>query len=201
MSLGGKQTSQTSIDPALRAAALENLALAKQVGQLGFVPYTEATVAGLSPSQIAAMQNTSMGASAFGLNAAPAPTAGDLSPYQIYQTALSNMAPGQRAFIESMFINPMTGAGPTAAFMQPPAQGGVAQPPTTASRPDSPNRDEQRTSPTGGGDWRSSELASRLPGGINTRNPGSLVNRAAAAVTSSRRAPTSSDRPKANPKR
>lgn len=210
MSLGGKQTQTQSIDPALRAAALENLALAKQVGQLGFVPYTEATVAGLSPSQLAARQNTNMGAEAFGLTPAAAPMTGDLSPYQIYQTALSNMAPGQRAFIESMFINPMTGAGPTAAFMQPPAPPQAPRSPLDMApgRGEGGNRDEQRAKPVGGGggggsrDFRSSELASRLPGGVNTRNPSSALNRAAAAVTSKpQKAPTSKDRPKSNPKR
>ena len=125
MSLGGQNTTTQSIDPALKEAAMANLASAQRIGQLGFVPYTEATVAGMQPGQISAMQSTNLGADAFGLPQTAIPTGGDLSPYQIYQTALSNMAPGQRAFIESMFINPMTGAGPTMQFGMQPAGGGA----------------------------------------------------------------------------
>jgi hypothetical protein len=125
MSLGGKNTTTTSIDPALKDAAMANLASAQRIGQLGFVPYTEATVAGMQPGQISAMGSTNLGAEAFGLPQTAIPTGGDLSPYQIYQTALSNMAPGQRAFIESMFINPLTGAAPTMQFGMQPAGGGA----------------------------------------------------------------------------
>ena len=109
MSLGGKTTQTQTIDPELKAAALKNLAMARRVSQLGFVPYKGATVAGLQPAQIAAMQNTNAGLDAFGLGTSAVPTGGDLSPYGIYQEQLAQMAPGQRAFIESMFINPMTG--------------------------------------------------------------------------------------------
>jgi hypothetical protein len=116
MSLGGKQTTTKKIDPALEAQAKQNLDMARQVGQLGFVPYTGATVAGLQPDQIAAIQNTNAGLSAFGLGTAPVPQGGDLSPYATYQAALAQMAPGQRKFIESMFINPMTGAAPKRTF-------------------------------------------------------------------------------------
>jgi hypothetical protein len=125
MSLGGKNTTTTSIDPALKEAAMANLASAQRIGQLGFVPYTEATVAGMQPGQISAMKSTNLGTEAFGLGQTEIPTGGDLSPYQIYQTALSNMAPGQRAFIESMFINPLTGAAPTMQFGMQPAGGGA----------------------------------------------------------------------------
>lgn len=116
MSLGGKTTEKQQIDPALRDAALAQLDMARAVGQLGFVPYKGATVAGMQPGQISAIQNTNAGMNAFGLNTAAVPTGGDLSPYSIYQQQLAMMDPGQRAFIESMFINPMTGAAPTRTF-------------------------------------------------------------------------------------
>jgi hypothetical protein len=113
MSLGGK--TKNEIDPQLKAAALEQLEMAKRVGQLGFVPYKGDTVAGFQPAQLAAMQNTNTGLEAFGLGTSAVPAAGNLSPYAIYQEQLAQMAPGQRAFIESMFIDPMTGAMPGAA--------------------------------------------------------------------------------------
>jgi hypothetical protein len=133
MSRGGQTTSTTSIDPALRDAALENLKIAKLVGQLGFVPYTGATVAGMSPAQQAAMATTNQGAAAFGLTPSAVPTGGDMSPYAMYQAALANMAPGQRAFIESMFIDPMTGQMRGAATQEAAATAAPAAKPATQS--------------------------------------------------------------------
>ena len=54
----------------------------------------------------------------------------------------------------------------------------------------------------GGGSFASSKLSARLPGGVDTRNPSSGFNTAAAKMTSGpQKAPTASSRPKANPKR
>ena len=210
MSLGGSKSTSTSIDPKLRDAALENLAMAKRIGMLGFVPYKEATVAGLSPGQIAAMQNTNQGAAAFGLNQAAAPTGGDLSPYGLYQQALANMAPGQRAFIESMFINPMTGAlpagattvAPPGATVAPPgAGGGAAGTRPISERGDRGGRVVTQPGPTYAGGFLSSGLASRLPGGVNTRAPGSTLNQTVARLTSPTQKATAADRPKPRPAR
>lgn len=195
MSLGGKQTQTQSIDPALRQAALENLAMAKRIGQLGFVPYTEATVAGMSPAQIAAIQNTNAGAAAFGLTPSAVPTGGDLSPNQIYRTALNNMAPGQRAFIEAMFINPMTGAAPAAAMAQ------EALPVAVQAAMAGGGGGGGAGGGGGGGNFSASQFGSRLPGGVNTANPNSVLNRVAAAMSPRQSAPTAGSRPKANPKR
>ena len=206
MSLGGKNTTTQSIDPALKEAAMANLASAQKIGQLGFVPYTEATVAGMQPGQISAMQSTNLGAEAFGLPQTAIPTGGDLSPYQIYQTALSNMAPGQRAFIESMFINPMTGAAPTMQFGMQPAGGGAGGGGRSAGVSSQEDVDRRRGNTAsdrisaGGGNASGSRMGasgitSRLPGGVNTRNPSSAVNRMAASMAPAQKAPTSSSRP------
>jgi hypothetical protein len=211
MSLGGKNTTTQSIDPALKEAAMANLASAQKIGQLGFVPYTEATVAGMQPGQLSAMQSTNLGAEAFGLGQTEIPTGGDLSPYQIYQTALSNMAPGQRAFIESMFINPLTGAAPTMQFGMQPAgsgAGGGGGSNRASNEPRQGSASSRNTkydtysvdNPRGGGsgsNFASSGVASRLPGGVNTRNPSSAVNRAAASMSGPQKAPTASSRPAA----
>jgi hypothetical protein len=197
MSLGGKTTQTQSIDPDLKAAALGQLDMARRVGQLGFVPYKGATVAGLQPAQIAAMQNLNTGLEAFGLGTSAVPTGGDLSPYGIYQQQLAQMAPGQRAFIESMFINPMTGAMPAMA-------GGEAAPATpaqavaAAAMPREGRDREGMGMPAGGGARGTTSMAtpaSYMPGGVNTRNPGSLANRVAAAASAPQRAPTASSRP------
>jgi hypothetical protein len=192
MSLGGKTKETQQIDPALRDAALAQLDMARRVGQLGFVPYKGDTVAGFQPAQIAAMQNTNAGLEAFGLGTSAVPTGGNLSPYGIYQEQLAQMAPGQRAFIESMFINPMTGAMPAmgggAAAPATPAQAAAA-----AAMPREGRDREGVGMPAGGGNRSTTSAATigaYLPGGIYTRNPGSLANRVAAAATSRPAGPT-----------
>ena len=206
MSLGGKTTETQSIDPDLKAAALANMQMAQRVGQLGFMPYKGATVAGMQPAQIGAMQNLNTGLEAFGLGGSPIPAAGDLSPYGIYQQQLAQMAPGQRAFIESMFINPVTGAAPTMQFgYQPPAPMAPTAPAAPAAPVERGGGGAERAAAmaeaarvAGGGNRSTTSLAtpaSYLPGGVNTRNPGSLANRVVAAMTPAQGAPTAANRP------
>jgi hypothetical protein len=125
MSKGGVQTSQTRIPEALERASAENLAMANEIGRIGFVPYQGPTVAGLSDQQMAAMANTNAAAGAFGLaqGAAPmSPQGGAMgsgySAMPLYEQALAAMAPGQRGAIESMMINPQTGEVPTRPLPQ-----------------------------------------------------------------------------------
>lgn len=198
MSLGGKTTETKQIDPALRDAALEQLAMAKRVGQLGFVPYKGATVAGMQPGQIAAMQNMNAGLDAFGFGGTPLPAAGDLSPYAMYQEQLAQMAPGQRAFIDAMFINPMTGQ----MQAMPYGSGNAEAPGTTPASPAAAVMREgggrEGMGMTVGGGRPTTSMASigaRLPGGIDTRNPGSMANRVAAAMSGPQSAPTQANRP------
>lgn len=208
MSLGGKTTETQQIDPDLKAAALRQLSVAENVGRLGFVPYQGATVAGLQPGQIAAMQNTNAGLEAFGLNPTAIPAAGDLSPYAMYQEQLAQMAPGQRAFIDAMFINPMTGqmqampygSGNATAF----AQMTPSQMATAAAMPGGGGREGMGMTAGGGRPATSmASIGARLPGGIDTRNPGSMANRMAAAATSKSYggAPTGGRASKAPPSR
>jgi hypothetical protein len=72
---GGTQTTEVRLPKAIERASAENLALADEIGRIGFVPYQGPTVAGLSSGQQAAMANTNAGAGAFGLAQAniPAP--------------------------------------------------------------------------------------------------------------------------------
>ena len=164
------------------------------------------------------MRNTNAGALAFGMDAptgtgmpAPQTYAGGVQGYgsgSLYDQALGELKlrlPGQYAALRAPFIDPVTGAPPALSFSPlvapPPSGRGDAR--GTTGGGEGGNRDEQRTRPTGGGgDWRSSGLASRMPGGVNTRNPASALNQAVArATTGPTRAPTAADRPKANPKR
>ncbi len=119
----------------IEKAAKENLAIADEVASLGFNPYMGPTVAGFSPQQMNAFQNVNQAAGAFGLSnvnlgsnmnnaqigqaltgmAPPTQSVGGISGYSgvpMYQAALEQMPPAQRAMIESFFINPQTGAAP-----------------------------------------------------------------------------------------
>ena len=200
MSLGGKTTETQQIDPDLKAASLAQLEMARRVGQLGFVPYKGATVAGMQPGQIAAMQNMNAGLDAFGFGGTPLPAAGDLSPYAMYQEQLAQMAPGQRAFIDSMFINPMTGAAPTMQFgAASPAEAAVpVAAPVGRGGGGGAERAAAMIAAQGGGGRSTTSMATPgayLPGGIYTRNPGSVANRVAAALSGPQRAPTQANRP------
>jgi hypothetical protein len=160
MSFGGKTKETQQIDPALRDASLAQLDMARAVGQLGFVPYKGDTVAGFQPGQIAAMQNTNTGLEAFGLGTSAVPAAGNLSPYAIYQQQLAQMDPGQREFIQSMFINPMTGAAPTQTF----------GPQSYYNAPQKESDERKRKSRSGGGSGSSSAGASGSGGYTGVRD-------------------------------
>ena len=127
MAGGGSETTTVSIPAFLQEAAQRNLARADQVSQIGYTPYYGPDVAALTPMQIAAMQNTGAAASAFGLPTVSDPMAGMPTPqtfaggvqgyssaplFQQSLEALRVNAPGQYAAIQSLFIDPRTGAAP-----------------------------------------------------------------------------------------
>lgn len=127
MSGGGGSTTTVNKNelPAwLQDAAQSNLARADYVSKLGYVPQYGVDVAGFSPMQQSAMQNTADAASAFGLSAPtnamagmPQQTtnnlgftgysSGDL--YNNYQANLAEQAPAQFDAMRGMFIDPVTG--------------------------------------------------------------------------------------------
>lgn len=166
------------------------------------------------------MANTNRGASSFGLTPSagtgmPPPTtfAGGVQGYSsggLYDQALEELkrrAPGQYAALRAPFIDPVTGALPTGVY----APGYSVTPPVTQSTGTTQQREDRDSYSDrqerkvggggGGGNFTSSGLAARMPGGINTNNPNSMVNRAAAALTSKPPKATTKDKPKANPKR
>jgi len=67
MSKGGSKTTEQSIPKYLEDAVKENLNQAKLAAQIGYVPYYGPDVAGLSPMETAARQNTMGAMSAFGM--------------------------------------------------------------------------------------------------------------------------------------
>ena len=124
MSGGGKsgsstQTTKVKLPKVLRRAARENIALADDVGRLGFMPNLGPTVAGFSPGQRAAMDNTNQAAQAFGMQ-----SAGDVDGYMmgesfdggsaygaapVYEQMLAGLTPEQRAGIMSFVSSDVGG--------------------------------------------------------------------------------------------
>ena len=171
------------------------------------------------------MFNTSQASSAFGLGASPLPGAGmpqvqtfadgtrGYSAFPLYEQAVNDLRmrdPAQYAKLMAPFSGegqfgitsmPMGGAAPQ-SYGQPmregPPQGSGASRDYGSTAAD---RIAQGGGSTAASRIASSNLASRLPGGVNTRNPTSAVNQAAARLTSKPQgAPTQRDRPQARKK-
>ena len=135
MSKGGTTSGSTEIPAWLENAAIENINKARDVSQIGYVPYYGPDVAAFSPMQQQSMQSTGNAASAFGL--APqgfdamsgmpqAQTfAGGMQGYSsapLYEQALDNLyakAPAQYNAIKDRFIDPFTGAAPRNGYANP----------------------------------------------------------------------------------
>ena len=126
---GGSTSTSVSIPEYIEEAAKQNLAKAEGISQIGYVPYYGPSVAAFTPFQQASFQQTADTASAFGLGpqtpmsqqdimgGMPAPTeyAGGVMGYSsqpLYQQAVDQLAaerPAQAQYIESFFIDPVTG--------------------------------------------------------------------------------------------
>mgnify|MGYP001433378942 CR=1 FL=1 len=122
---GGTKTSTVEIPEYIERAAQRNLNRAEQIAQMGYVPYYGPDVAAFTPMQEAAMQNVASAAGAFGL-ATPTgasvtgmPTAteyaGGIRGYSsapLFEQAQAELAarrPAQKSYIDSFFIDPVTG--------------------------------------------------------------------------------------------
>jgi len=126
MAKGGTSSSNTQIPAYLEDAVRENINRARDVSQIGYVPYYGADVAAFSPMQQQSMLSTGNAASAFGL--APqgfdamagmpeAQTfAGGVQGYSsapLFEQSLDKLfanAPAQYRAMNDMFIDPFTGA-------------------------------------------------------------------------------------------
>lgn len=214
---GGSTTTKVEIPAWLEGAAKSNLARADEIAKIGYTPYYGPDVAALTPMQQAAMRNTNSAASAFGMAAPSDPMAGMPAPqtfaggvqgyssaplYQESVDALQTNMPALYDAIRSMFIDPQTGAQPRSPFGGPLVQEQAAVPVTPYASNGSSDRDDDRNSYSGGSSTTSIHTPlSYAPGGVNTRNPSSVVNRVAAAVSGPQKAPTAANRPVANPRR
>jgi hypothetical protein len=128
MSKGGSTSSIVEVPEYIEKAAQRNLNQADLISKLGFIPEYGPTVAAFTPSQEAAFQGTAQAAGAFGLpggdmsmrdisGGMPEPTtyAGGVRGYSslpIYEQALEAFGearPGQKRYVDSFFIDPVTG--------------------------------------------------------------------------------------------
>ena len=134
MAKGGSQDQGMTLPKFYETALQQQIGMAGDVSQTGYVPYYGPEVAAFSPMQQASFQGTDQMASAFGM-----PTTGGqqympeaqtfaggvqgYSSQPIYQQAVDTLAanrPAQAAQLESFTINPVTGAvGANAATQQP----------------------------------------------------------------------------------
>ena len=163
---GSTQTQSTELPAWLQDAAQANLGRADLVSKIGYVPQYGIDVAGFTPMQQSAMQNTANAASAFGLSAPtdamagmPAQQTNNLgfsgySSGDLFNNYLSNFAqqrPAQYAAQQSMFVDPLTGDvpidfsasggatyNPDAVMSLPTAQGYQSESDYTAQNPTRP---------------------------------------------------------------
>ena len=125
---GGSSTSEVKIPEYVEAAARRNLNKAEGISQIGYTPYYGPDAAAFTPMQEAAFQNTANTADAFGMAApyiqqdimggmaAPTEYAGGVRGYSsapMYEQSLAELGkhrPSQKAYMDSFFIHPQTGA-------------------------------------------------------------------------------------------
>ncbi len=124
---GGETTSKVELDPAMQAQGEKALDLTNLIAQLGFVANPGLQVAALAPQQVDAMRNANNAASAFGMASSgnglraltglpqPEKEGGFFGyrPFDPYSAAVGAIPESQRSFIDSLFINPQTGAAPS----------------------------------------------------------------------------------------
>lgn len=124
MSLGGSQTTKQEIPKWLEEPSIRAIQRGEDIARIGYVPYFGPDVAALTPMQTSAMQNAANAAGAFGLAAptdamAGMPQAQDFaggvrgySSQPLYQQSLDALMaarPGQFDYLNSFFIDPVTG--------------------------------------------------------------------------------------------
>lgn len=135
MSRGGSSTQEVRLPEAIERASGENLALADEIGRIGFIPYQGPTVAGLSDMQQASMANTNAAAQAFGLASAPPPMSYQQQTAQQPQTQQPQQPPPGPAGSQEA-TQPMPADNPALSFLTGQGgKGGVGGPGEAAPQP------------------------------------------------------------------
>ena len=131
---GGSTTSEVKVPQYIEDAARANLARADELAKIGYTPYYGPDVAAFTPMQQAAFQGTSDMANAFGMATpasqqdiyggmgAPTTYANGVRGYSsapLYEQSLAQLRrerPGQYDALTAPFIDPVTGAAPSAPY-------------------------------------------------------------------------------------
>lgn len=131
---GGTREERTTLPKFYETALQQQIGLAGDVAEAGYVPYYGPDVAAFSPLQQAAFQGTDVMASAFGMPTTggqqymPAPTQFDggaigYSSAPLFEQSvglLEAARPGQAEYLSSFTVDPITGeSGVRAPTMQP----------------------------------------------------------------------------------
>ena len=116
------QTVTQDIPDYIEDASKQNLALADQLSNIGYVPYYGPDVAAFTPMQQAGFENTQQAAGAFGMNTGagqymPEATqfAGGVQGYSsapVFEQSVQNLQqyrPAQAQYMDTFFMNPVTG--------------------------------------------------------------------------------------------
>ena len=121
---GGSTTSSVEVPQYIEDAAKRNLLRAQDISQIGYTPYYGPDVAAFTPMQEASFAGTQELASAFGAPTAQGGVSGmpeaqtfaggirGYSSAPLFEESLDEFGrrrPAQKAFIDSMFIDPVTG--------------------------------------------------------------------------------------------
>ena len=121
---GGSTTSSVEVPQYIEDAARRNLLRAQDISQIGYTPYYGPDVAAFTPMQEASFAGTQELASAFGTPTAQGSItgmpeaqtfAGGIRGYSsapLFEESVDEFGrrrPAQKAFIDSMFIDPVTG--------------------------------------------------------------------------------------------
>jgi hypothetical protein len=210
---GGSKSTEVKIPQWLEDAAKAGLARADTVSRIPYAPYYGPDVAAMTPAQIAAMQGTNRAASAFGQSTvdpmAGMPEATNYNGMMAYSSGsgydaalaeLERRQPGTYNAIMGQFIDPITGAMPAGATAAGGAGASANAGANAQIKPKSGGGGESMPAQGGGqGTTSMATLGSYMPGGVNTNNPDSMLNRMAAAVSPSQGAPTQANRPAPKP--
>lgn len=119
---GGSDETKTKIPEYLQRASQDALRRGADVADMGYVPYMGPEVAAFQPQQLTAMSNNQSMAADLGLDAGPGytppPTTdfgngmvgyGSYDPFMALLDQFRAERPGQFDYINSMFIDPVTG--------------------------------------------------------------------------------------------
>ena len=221
---GGSTTSSVTIPEYIEAAAQRNLNKAERISQIGYTPYYGPDVTAFTPMKQAAFQGTAQTASAFGLpggsmsqqdimGGMPAPTtyAGGVQGYSaapIYEQSLQTLGerrPGQKAYIDSFFIDPYAGGAAAGNFapIDYTSYGTMADQVAAQQANDlAIAQAGSAPAPSTGTSFASGELSAALPGGVNDPFLTSPISQAIAEATDTQRpvgAPETSIRPVPRP--